>query len=57
MKKLITDVLNILYDYGQVTSGHPSKAHLLPGQKTFISASQYSSLAQSIVKKLTKGKK
>jgi hypothetical protein len=44
------DVRRIITIYGQLTSKYPDKAHLLVGDNTFISCSQYDDLAHAIIK-------
>ena len=46
--KLISEIERIILEYGQLTSKYPDKEHLLAGENTFISCSQYDDLATAI---------
>ena len=43
------ELRNIIVNAGQLTSKYPDKKHLLAGENTFISCSQYEDLAQAII--------
>ena len=42
-------IKTIIATFGQLTSKYPDKKHLLGGDETFISASQYDDLAEAII--------
>jgi hypothetical protein len=45
-------VRRIIVEHGQLTSRYPDKQHLLAGNNTYISSSQYEDLAQAIVREI-----
>jgi hypothetical protein len=47
------DIRGIICHFGQLTSKYPDKRHLIAGDNTFISSSQYEDLAAAIVEELT----
>jgi len=47
---------DIILDFGQLTSKYRDKKHLLAGQNTFISSSQYDNLATALFEAVYGGK-